>query len=140
MACSFRGAPPHRNRIPSEVRDMRFVKFGLLLLALAAAASAAAQEPVDWPREFAAAGGTAVVYQPQPETLEGDVLTARSAVSVTRSTDTEPRFGAVWFEALLDIDREKRIAYFDSVHVSRVEFGDLADRVAPGIEAPRILV
>ena len=60
-------------------------------------------------------------------------------LSVERNPSAEPRFGAVWFEALLDIDRGERIARFDSVYVTRVEFADgsqdLVDRMAQGIEA-----
>ena len=63
-----------------------------------------------WPREIAASEGVVVLYQPQPEKLDGNQLKGRAAVSVELKESTEPVFGAVWFNARLDTDRAERTA------------------------------
>ena len=41
------------------------------------------------------------MYEPQPESLSGNKLTGRAAVSVRKSGDAEPVFGVVFFTATL---------------------------------------
>ena len=48
----------------------------------------------DWPREIVAPEAKVVIYQPQLESFKENRLTARSAVSVTKTGTTEPVFGA----------------------------------------------
>jgi len=96
----------------------------LLILALAVGASLGASpmqatqpaqpapvaEPVThWPVALQASEGLVEVYQPQPEAMKADVLTARAAVSLTRSGGTgTPVFGAAWFTAHIVTDRDTR--------------------------------
>ena len=68
----------------------------LCLASLLIVASAGADEATGWPREIETKRGKVVIYQPQPDTFEGNVLTARAAVSVIPQ-DKEPVFGAAWF-------------------------------------------
>ena len=75
-----------------------------------------------WPREIHTSQGTVVIYQPQPEKLEGNKLKARAAVAVELKGSTEPVFGAVWFEARLDTDRAERMATIADVSVTQVRF------------------
>ena len=44
-------------------------------------------------------GAKLEMFQPQPELFEGNRLRVRAAVSVIPAGETEPQFGAVWFEA-----------------------------------------
>ncbi len=53
------------------------VQAALFLLALLSMSAHA----VDWPQEVAADEGVIVVYQPQPDSLKGNTLTGRSAMS-----------------------------------------------------------
>jgi hypothetical protein len=76
----------------------------------------------DWPREIIVPEGEIVIYQPQLETFKGDKLTARAAVSVTRKGETEPVFGAVWFDARVQTDRDTRIVTPLEVKVSDARF------------------
>ncbi|MEE8191489.1 MAG: hypothetical protein V3T74_02010, partial [Gemmatimonadales bacterium] len=80
-----------------------------------------------WPREFTQDGYLVVIYQPQLETFEGDHLTGRAAVSVTAEGESEMVFGAVWFDAFAEIDRENRIVTVLSVDVPRVRFPDATE-------------
>jgi hypothetical protein len=53
-------------------------------------------------------GGTEiVVYQPQPDSLDGVTLQSRVAVSIKRPGDKAPLFGALWVVATLDVDRDQ---------------------------------
>ena len=69
-------------------------------------ASPAAFATLEWPQEIDAPEGTIVVYQPQPESLAGNVLGGRAAVQLNFKDQAEPVFGVMWFTARIDTDRE----------------------------------
>jgi hypothetical protein len=78
-------------------------------------------EDTGWPREIDTPKGKIVIYQPQVESLEGDKLKARAAVSVTL-TGAEPIFGAVWFDARVMTDRDTRMVSLLDVFVPELKF------------------
>lgn len=84
-------------------------------------------EPLSWPRQIDAKEGKLVIYQPQLEALEGDLLTGRAAVSATPNGKDSPIFGAVWFECILDIDRETRLAEIQEIKIPRVKIADFTE-------------
>jgi hypothetical protein len=45
---------------------------------------------MDWPQEIVAEEATIVVYQPQPEGLDGNVLSARAAMSLEVANPATP--------------------------------------------------
>ncbi len=94
-----------------------------LLTFLVLAAPVTADENSNWPREIKTKKGKVVIYQPQPDTFEGNVLTGRAAVSVTPKGG-EPVFGAAWFEATVSTDRREREVELEQVEVPRVRFPD----------------
>jgi hypothetical protein len=98
---------------------LRFLPLVLLLLA---SHPSVAGDDGGWPRQFEKEKGTVVLYQPQPESLKDIELKGRMAVSVTKKGSDAPIFGAVWFTAKLDIDRDDRIVEIDEVKVDRVRF------------------
>ena len=55
-----------------------------VVIAMAASLWTGAEAAVEWPQEIDAEEGTIVVYQPQPERLDGNVLTGRAAMSLGR--------------------------------------------------------
>lgn len=75
-----------------------------------------------WPREIATSQGVVVIYQPQPEKLDGDQLTGQIAVSVELKDAAGPVFGAVWFKARLETDRSTRTATIAGITVTQVRF------------------
>jgi hypothetical protein len=75
-----------------------------------------------WPRQFKEKEGVLVLYQPQPESLKDIELKARMAVSVTKKGSSTPAFGAVWFTATLDIDRDDRMVEIDKIRIDKVKF------------------
>ncbi|MDX2506928.1 MAG: hypothetical protein QNL62_20980, partial [Gammaproteobacteria bacterium] len=76
----------------------------------------------DWPREIQVPEGVVVVYQPQSESLNGNSLKGRAAVSVEIKGGKDHVFGAIWFEAQLDTDRAERTANITEVSLTRVRF------------------
>ncbi len=85
---------------------------------------AAAQQPgeIGWPRQLKTDSAKIIIYQPEPESLKGINLTARSAVSVTRKGSTTPVFGVVWFSARAQTDKDSRTVHIDQVVVANVRF------------------
>jgi hypothetical protein len=67
----------------------------------------AAPAPSAWPLEFDVPAGHIEIYQPQPESLQGDKLDARAAVSWMPADATEPQFGTMWFSTRLLTDRDE---------------------------------
>ena len=85
----------------------------------------AQEEAVDyWPREIETTKGVLVVYQPQPDKLEGNILSGLTAVAFEMKDSKEPIFGAVWFEARLDTDRAERMATITDLTITQVRFPD----------------
>ncbi|MEK6783625.1 MAG: hypothetical protein AABY93_18120 [Bacteroidota bacterium] len=81
-----------------------------------------------WPRDIEAKQARITLYQPQPEVFSGDKLSARAAVSVTQ-TSQEPIFGAVWMDARVATDRNKRIVSLVDLKVTNVKFPQAVDSV-----------
>jgi len=96
----------------------------LLLLLPALPARAEFAETNDWPEEILTEEGKVLVYQPQLESLEGDRLTGRAAISFT-PIGGEPTFGAFWFEGKLRTDRDLRTYTLEKIKVPGVKFPEL---------------
>jgi hypothetical protein len=75
-----------------------------------------------WPRAFHTPSGDFTIYQPQPENLKGDHLTARSAISVTTARSKKELYGTVWFHGHVSTDRETRTAKIWGMQVTKVRF------------------
>ncbi len=75
-----------------------------------------------WPKEITIPQGTVVIYQPQPETLDGNKLDGRAAVAIEENGSDGPVFGAIWFTARLETDRAERTATLVDVTVTRTRF------------------
>ncbi|RPD39759.1 carbohydrate-binding family V/XII [Chitinophaga barathri] len=77
----------------------------------------------NWPRQMpVAGGGKIIIYQPQPESLEGDKVHARAAVSVTQNASAEPVFGVIWCDAWLETDKNSRTAALTNIKVTDAKF------------------
>jgi hypothetical protein len=95
------------------------------VLILAAAPMAFAQadgEEIGWPRQIDHPKGKVIIYQPQVDSFKGDDLEARAAVSVAGKDGGAPVFGAVWFKARVETDRDARMVHVLSIEVPRVRF------------------
>ncbi len=94
---------------------------GLAALVLSTAAQA---DKNRWPQVLDVKEGKIVVYQPQPESLEGNVLKSRAAVSITTEKNDEPVFGAVWFESQVEIRKDDREIEIMSTRVTDARIAD----------------
>jgi hypothetical protein len=112
------------------VKRLLFLTFVMIL---GIASLVAADE--DWPREIETAKGLVVLYQPQVDSLEGDLLSGRSAVSIKPTGQAEPIFGAAWLEARIETDYDTRTVTFSRVQVPRVRFQDASDEQQEELEA-----
>lgn len=77
---------------------------------------------IKWPQEVTAKEGTIVVYQPQPESLSGNILQGRAAMSLELIDREDPIFGAFWFNARIDTDNNSTTVR--NVRVTRVRWPD----------------
>ena len=80
-----------------------------------------------WPQEITAPEGTIIVYQPQPEGLNGNVLKGRAAMSLEINGRDEPIFGTFWFDSRIDTDQDNGTAMIRSVSVTAVRWPESRD-------------
>src|SRR6185437_15148660 len=89
-----------------------------LLVFCIACMTSAANAQSEWPVKIMAGDGTIInIYQLQPESLKGNMLTARAAISVKDPGASNPVFGALWSKDRIATDRDNRVAIRDSVTV-----------------------
>ncbi len=102
----------------------------LFLAALLACTNLSAQkkeDAFDWPKEILARDKTVItLYQPQLESFEGNILDGRMAITI-KPVKGEMLFGAVWFEATMSTDTEKRIVTLEEMNIMRSHFPDIMD-------------
>lgn len=79
---------------------------------------------VEWPQEISGEQGTITVYQPQPEKLEGNLLSGRAAISLEAPGIEGPVFGAMFFTARIDNDSDSDIVLVRDLKVTRVTWPD----------------
>jgi hypothetical protein len=80
-----------------------------------------------WPVEVEIDRVLVVIYQPQPETLEGNLLEGRFAVSAEPLDGSEEaNFGTAWFQARIDTDRDERTVTYRDFEVVRVHLPDVS--------------
>ncbi|NKB86840.1 MAG: carbohydrate-binding family V/XII [Acidobacteria bacterium] len=84
------------------------------------------QDDATWPQEIVTDEGELVVYQPQPEKLEGNVLHGRAAFQLEMN-DSEPAFGAFFFEATLARGSDDDSFRVRTAEVTRVSWPDSTD-------------
>ncbi len=75
-----------------------------------------------WPREIDAPTATIILYQPQPQSHEGNRLSVIFATAVEPKSGADTIFGAIWLDARLQIDREERTATIIGVQVTDTRF------------------
>lgn len=106
------------------------LKFRILLSAalfLLSASLTLAQ--VGWPKDiFAKNGAKITVYQPQPESLNGNTLTGRNAFSVEETPGSELIFGVFWSSSTMNTDRDTRILSLESIKITDVKLPGVDDQ------------
>lgn len=111
--------------------------FSVLLFAaslLAVPAVHAQDTELTWPRELDVRSGVITMYQPQVDTLEGDILSFRAALSFRDASGGEPVFGAAWFESRVEIDRDTRTVHMVDLNVTDTRFPEGSEHVQGELE------
>lgn len=101
------------------------IRGSLLLLAgvVAGTLPLAAQDAADgWPREIVTDTARITIYQPQVDSLRGDIVYSRSAISIAARPKGEPVFGATWSSARMNTDRDANTVHLTDIDVLRVRF------------------
>ncbi|MCJ7816137.1 MAG: hypothetical protein MUP31_08830, partial [Xanthomonadales bacterium] len=109
----------------TEIFAPPLLKLTLFLLSTVMSFPLAAQ--IEWPQEITTDGGTIVVYQPQPESLDGNILRGRAAISLEIDGKEEPIFGAMWFAARIDTDQDTDVVVVRDFKVEHVTWPDSKD-------------
>ena len=98
------------------------VLFCFVFSAVAEESATGVPSELTWPREIVTPEATITIYQPQLEEFDGNKLTSRFAASVQSSKMKEPAFGAVWVEARVETDRDKRAVKLISLETVNTRF------------------
>ena len=76
----------------------------------------------DWPKEVKTTKSDVIIYQLEPDSMRGDHLYSRAAISFTSAKYPTPVFGAIWSDSRFSTDRESgTITVFD-VKILNVRF------------------
>ncbi|MCL5261134.1 MAG: carbohydrate-binding family V/XII [Gammaproteobacteria bacterium] len=79
---------------------------------------------IDRPISINSTQGQITVYQLQPETLQGNALTGRAAVSIQTQNQNVPTFGVFWFNAELATDLDKRTYSIQQFKINKIKFSE----------------
>jgi hypothetical protein len=76
-----------------------------------------------WPVQIDTPDGTVEMYQPQPNSFQGDTLDARAVVSLTKP-GAQPAMGVAWFTARVDTEHDTRMVTLSDIAVTKVALQD----------------
>lgn len=97
----------------------------LIILSIILLATTAVR--AQWPKEITAPNGAVItIYQPQPESQQGDKVNGRAAFSAQENT-ADPQFGVFWFSAAISTDRDSRTVVLESIRITDVKLPGVAD-------------
>ncbi len=106
----------------------------LFLIGPSTAGTALAADP-GWPREIRSDEAAIILYEPQVESMKGDLLKARCAFSLTPKGKAEPVFGVLWATARMRTDRDARTATLVSATIDRVRFPEITESQEKDLKA-----
>lgn len=104
---------------------MPSVLFVIATLAASLAPASTVAEEERWPRQIPTQNGSITIYQPQFESMKGDSLRVRAAVSYQRKDAKEPVFGVTWLLVKVRTDRDARTATLSAPLVERTRFPEI---------------
>ena len=106
-----------------------FSKSGLVLSSLLFTLSVSVKAQTGWPKVIPfKSGGSATIYQPQPESLEGNKIIGHSAISAKETAKSEPVYGAIFYVAYISTDKDSRTASLDSITITNAKFSGVDDQ------------
>jgi hypothetical protein len=75
-----------------------------------------------WPRTFASGTDTFIIYQPQVDRWEGNIVDLYSAVELRRGKGGAAKYGVVGLQARTEVDKVNRLVTLDQARVTKVKF------------------
>ncbi|MBS1932965.1 MAG: hypothetical protein JST96_03130 [Bacteroidetes bacterium] len=107
---------------------MKMLHSMLSLVFFAVVFTANARPQEDWPKTITASDGSMIkIYEPQPESFQGNILKSRSAISIIENGKTDPTFGTFWEIATVETDRDNRRINIQSVKIPNMKFPSSVD-------------
>src|SRR5579871_2190095 len=107
---------------------MKMLRSMLSLVCCAVVLTASAKPQEDWPKSITASDGSVIkIYEPQPESFQGNILKSRSAISIIETGKTDPTFGTFWQVATVETDRDNRRINIQSVKIPNIKFPGSVD-------------
>lgn len=102
----------------------------LLMVSLITMTPLAFSQTNSWPKEinFPKTGGKVIIYQPQPDALEGNKLIGRAAIAGREKPTDELVFGALFFEAKLFTDKATRKGSLESLVITKAKINGIEDQ------------
>lgn len=104
------------------------IKFSFLIISIFLTLVTIAQDyqkdELSWPREIVMGSDTVVLYQPQLESFENNIIEGRMAISM----NTKKRgllFGAFWFKAYVNTDLDERLVELENIDITQTSFPDV---------------
>src|SRR5262249_38160485 len=91
----------------------------LASIGLAQAQGNGAQPADPWPRQFKLSNATALVYQPQVDSWENNMLNFRAVVSITPSGAKQEILGVIWATARTQVNRVSRIVVLEEIKLTK---------------------
>jgi len=76
----------------------------------------------NWPKEITTAKSDIIIYQPQPDSMRGDHLYSRAAISFTTTKIITSVYGAIWTDSRFSTDREAGTITIYDVKILNVRF------------------
>src|SRR5262249_2904188 len=105
-----------------------FVVLGILPFINLAQAQGNGAQPADpWPRQFKLSNATALVYQPQVDSWENNMLNFRAVVSITPNGAKQEILGVIWSTARTQVNRVSRIVVLEDIKLTKSNFPTLPD-------------
>jgi hypothetical protein len=96
----------------------------------APAGSTAPAADLGWPRQLEVGGNVILVYQPQPDTWEGNRLEARAAFSVRSAGRAEPAFGVIGLTARTEVDKVSGLVRLENLNIAKASFPAAPEKAA----------
>jgi hypothetical protein len=81
---------------------------------------------LEWPKKIEKNGTVVILYQPQLESLDNNILKGRMALSVTPK-DEDIIFGALWFKASISANYDERTAILEKLDITKIHFPEFTD-------------
>jgi len=88
-----------------------------------------------WPRTLPLEQGMVTIYPLQVDEMNDDIIHFRAALAYRATADSEPVFGAGWFESRVEIDSANRIVHPADLKITETRFPAGTDDVQSELSA-----